>query len=67
MTISLPGVLERAALCCEEARDWQTKGLAFGLRDLLKHLREVRAEPGRLQEFFDLWTDDQAAEAAEGE
>ncbi len=66
MKISLPGVLDRAAVHCEKAADWQTKGLGFSLRELLGHLRMVRAEPGRLQEFFDVWVDDEAAAAAGG-
>lgn len=57
MTISLPGVLNRAADYCETASDWPTKGLGTSLRELLEHLRMVRAEPERLQEFFDLWSD----------
>lgn len=55
MTISLPGVLLRAADRCEGTRD--AKHLGFPLRQLLDHLRELRKEPGKVQEFFDLWTD----------
>ena len=55
MRISLPGVLERAAVVCERSRDWKTATLAFSLRELLKHIEIVRAEPHRVQEFLDLW------------
>lgn len=61
MKISLPGVLLRAAEHCETADDesqWATCSLATPLRDLLDHLRQVRAEPARLQEFFECWVDD---------
>jgi hypothetical protein len=55
MKISLSGVLERAAERCETARDWQTKHLAHGLRDLHQHLRCVKTDPSRLAEFFETW------------
>lgn len=53
--ISLPGVLERAAKCCEREGGGNTLG--FSLLELLKHLREVRADMNKIDEFLDLWTD----------
>ncbi len=58
MNISLPGVLERGATRCESATDWQTQNLAVAVRELLGHLRLVRADPKRIEEFFELWLDD---------
>ncbi len=57
MFISLPGVLERAADRCETARDSATKQLGFSLRELLRHLRLVRAAHERIGELFETWVD----------
>lgn len=56
MRISLPGVLLRAASRLEKTRD--SKYLAFPVKQLLDHLRELRREPHRIDEFFKLWADD---------
>lgn len=60
MTISLPGVLERAADQCQRSRD--NKYLAWPLRKLLADLRELRqrhraGDTGVVDEFFALWSD----------
>ncbi len=57
MKISLPGVLERAAEACKRPSDERDHGLAFSLRELLKHLRQVRKDPELIGEFLELWTD----------
>ena len=69
MLVSLPGVLERAADRCETARDGATKQLGFSLRELLRHLRLVRADPERIGEMFETWVDnaEDVAEAVEDE
>lgn len=56
MVISLPGVLLRAATACERSGD--AEYLAPALRQLLEHLRLVRADPARIAEFLALWVDD---------
>ena len=58
MKISLPGVLERAATVCERSSDERDHGLGFSLVELLGHLRQVRAAPERIGEFFELWVDE---------
>lgn len=59
MTICLGGVLERAAVQCERSRDWKTKTLAFGLRELRNHINQVRDDPSRVGEFMELYVDDE--------
>lgn len=54
ITISLPGVLKRAADVLDKS---DGTGLGFALRELLGHLRQVRANPEQIGEFFELWTD----------
>lgn len=59
MQISLPGVLERAAKVCERHGN---SSLEFGLKELLAHLREMKLrkdEPGVIDAFFAVWSDDQ--------
>jgi hypothetical protein len=59
MTISLSGVLRRAAEQCKQSRD--NKHLEFPLLELLKHLRELREkreQPGIIDEFFAVWSDE---------
>lgn len=57
MKVSLPGVLLRAAETCEGVGE---KDRGFMLRELLKHLRMVRADPSRIGEFFELYVDQSA-------
>lgn len=56
MTISLAGVLQRAAQCCGRSRDF--KHLRFALEELNKHLELVRDDPSRVGEFFELYSKD---------
>lgn len=56
MLVSLPGVLERAAACCGRSRD--SRHLEFPLRELLKHLEQVRAKPELIGQFFALYVND---------
>ena len=56
MTISLPGVILRAAERLESTLD--AKYLGYPMRQLLDHLRELRADHSKCDEFFALWTDD---------
>ncbi len=55
MMISVSGVLERAAEAAESRED--TKHLAYGLRELRKHIDELREYPTAetLGEFLSLW------------
>ena len=55
MMISVSGVLERAAEAAESRED--TKHLAYGLRELRKHIDELRQYPTAetLGEFLSLW------------
>jgi len=53
--VSLPGVLERAASACRRSTDERDHGLGFSLLELLDHLEQVRADPERVGEFFELW------------
>ncbi len=57
MTISLPGVLNRAAAVCKGSKSM--KHLESPLRELLEHLRVVRNNNNleTLAEFFDTWSD----------
>lgn len=56
MLVSLPGVLERAADCCKRSR--HSKHLEFPIRELLKHLEQVRANPELVGQFFALYVND---------
>lgn len=56
MTISLPGVLIRAARIVGNSDE--SSGLDHSLLLLLKHLRVVRSQPRRIREFFELWADE---------
>ena len=53
MRISLPGVLERAAARVEKTRDMNH--LAYPLRQLLEHLRELKERPAEIDRFFEIW------------
>jgi hypothetical protein len=55
MKVSLPGLLKNAANQCKKTGAGVTAG---SLTELAKHLREVREDPSRLQEFFDLYVDE---------
>jgi hypothetical protein len=57
LRISLPGVLNRAAAVCRGSREW--KHLEHPLKELLDHLRILRADPteATLKEFLDVWAD----------
>ncbi len=57
MTISLPGVLNRAAAVCKGSKSM--KHLESPLRELLEHLRVLRNNNDlkTLAEFFDTWSD----------
>ena len=60
MTISLPGVLNRAAEQCQRSRD--NKHLQWPLEKLLSDLRELRdrykaGDTAVVDEFFALWSD----------
>jgi len=56
MKISAAGVLLRAADECEQHED--SKYLSYGLKELLKHIEELREYPTAetLGEFLSLWT-----------
>jgi hypothetical protein len=56
MKVSLPGLLATAARSCRSLGD---KGTAYSLTELANHLREVREDHSRLQEFFDLYVDEE--------
>jgi hypothetical protein len=58
ITISLPGVLERAAEHCKKSRDWRTKTLEYDLLELLKHLEMVREDHSLVDRFFELYSKD---------
>lgn len=61
MVISLPGVLVRAAECCEVSRDMSHLG--HMLRTLRNHIEQLRESPNdveairRLVGFLNLWVD----------
>lgn len=61
MVISLPGVIVRAAECCERSED--TQHLGYMLRKLREHIDMLRESPNdaeavrRLGNFLTLWTD----------
>ena len=53
MTISLSGVLSRAADRLQKTRD--AKDYAFMLRELNKHLEMLRDDPKLHEQFFNLY------------
>jgi len=55
MKVSLPGVLIRAADRLEKTRD--AKDLGFMLKELYRHLTELRNNKELIEEFFDLWVE----------
>lgn len=57
MKVSLPGVLNRAAGVCKASKTMNH--LEYPLRELLEHLRVLRAnqDVDTLAEFFDTWSD----------
>jgi hypothetical protein len=60
MTISLPGVLKRAAKAVKNSGNGH---LEFPLLQLLDHLREFRQRgPDAFEEFFTLWRDGEQKE-----
>ena len=56
MTISADGVLLRSADCAKRSK--QYRQLEFGLRELAKHIEELRSNPTpeAVGEFLSLWT-----------
>ena len=57
MKQSLPGMLKNAAKLLEES-GLDDYAYGFTLLELLKNLRELRADPTLLGEFFDLYVDE---------
>lgn len=55
MKVSLPGLLKNAAAQCKKTGAGVTAG---SLLEMLDHLRQVRAEPIRMQHFLDLYVDE---------
>lgn len=55
MKVSLPGLLKHAANTCKTN---STAVIAGSLLEMLEHLRQLRADPSRLQEFMDLYVDE---------
>lgn len=53
MSISLSGVLSRAAERLQKTRD--AKDYAFMLRELNKHLEMLRDDPKLIERFFELY------------
>lgn len=56
MTISLPGVLSRAAETCNRSKCWKTRTLSNSLELLHTHLEKLRNDPSLHREFFELWS-----------
>lgn len=64
MKVNLPGMMNECIRALNSGHG--NGGLGYMLECLRDHLRELREDPARLQEFFDLYRDDSIHPAAHG-